>query len=172
MEKHDMGWKPSLSIICGVGWLIFLIAWFAFYAGDYSWEKNFAIILLSILLVFLLIGSMWAIWGLRKIPKEGWEMFKISGFRWRILTSIIIPLAAMIFLIIWFWFYGTEYNVWQNIAVLLIVLLAIGGTLGAMWARWSTKYGKDMKECEKMGEEIGKKFEEKFKGKDEEEQKD
>lgn len=164
MKKNDMGWKPSLSIIFGVGWLIFLILWFAFYAGEYSWEKNFAIILLSILIVFLLIGGMWAIWGIRMIPKRGWKMFKISGFKWRILTSIILPFAAMIFLIIWFWYYGTDYNVWQNIAVLLVVLLVLGGILGAMWVRWGMIHGHEMKKCEKMGEEFGKKFE----GKDEE----
>jgi len=153
MGKNDMGWKPSLSILFGVGWLIFLILWFAFYAGDYSWEKNFAIILLSILLVFLLIGGMWAIWGLRKMPKKDWEMFKISGFKWRILTSIILPFAAIIFLIIWFWYYGTDYNVWQNIAVLLTVLLALGGILGAIWARWGMKHGHEMEKFEKMCEE-------------------
>ena len=161
MEKNNMGWKPSLSIIFGVGWLIFLILWFAFYAGDYSWQKNFAIILLSILIVFLLVGGMWAVWGIRMMPKKGWEMFKISGFKWRVLTSIILPFAAIIFLIIWFWYYGTNYNVWQNIAVFLTVLLILGGILGAMWARWGTKHGHEMKKFEKTCEETGKTFEEK-----------
>ena len=89
-KKGDLGWKPSISIVGGVGWLIFIIIWLAFYATDYSWEKNLAIILLSVLLVFLLIGGMWAIWSLRMMPKPGWEVLKISGFRWRILISIIL----------------------------------------------------------------------------------
>jgi peptidoglycan/LPS O-acetylase OafA/YrhL len=165
MNKKDMGYKPSLSIIGGVGWLIFIILWLAFYAGNYSWEKNFAIILLSILVIFLLLGGMWAIWGLRMMPKEGWEMFKIHGFRWRVLTSIIIPFVAMIFLIIWLWYYGTDYNVWQNIAVILVTLLVLGGIFGVMWSQWGTKYGKDMKKFEKMCEENDKEFEEKCKGK-------
>ena len=36
----EMGFKPSISILGGVGWLIFIILWFAFFAGDYAWEKN------------------------------------------------------------------------------------------------------------------------------------
>ena len=168
MEKCDMGFKPSLSAIGGIGWLIFVIYWLAFLSIDmgYSWEKRIAIVLLSILVLFLLLGGMWAFWGLRMMPKEGWKMFKIHGFRWRILNSIIIPLLAMIFLIIWFWFYAEPYEWFQSVAVILITLLVMGGILGAMWARWGTKYGKDMKKFEKMGEEFGKKFEEEFEGKD------
>lgn len=161
----DSGWKPSISIIGGVGWLIFVIIWLAFYATDYSWEKNLAVLLLSILIVFLGIGGMWAIWSLRMIPKRGWEMFKISGFRWRVLTSIILPFAVLIFLIIWFWYYAEPYSVWQNIAVLLVTLLAIGGILGAIWARWGIKHGHEMKKFEDIGEEIGKKVEEAVDGK-------
>jgi hypothetical protein len=171
-KKCDMGWKPSISIIGGVGWLIFISIWLAFYATDYSWEKNLAIILLSVLIVFLIIGGMWAIWSLRMMPKPGWEVFKISGFRWRILTSIILPFAAIIFLIIWFWYYAEPYSVWQNIAVLLVTLLAMGGILGAIWARWSIKHGHEMKKFEDIGEEIGKKVEKAMKDKEEEDSKD
>jgi Na+/glutamate symporter len=47
----------------------------------------------------------------------------------------------MIFLIIWFWHYAIVFNfdVWKNIAVLLITLLILGGLLGAIWARWGMK---------------------------------
>jgi hypothetical protein len=166
-DYKDMGWKPSLSIIGGVGWLIFIIIWFAFYATEYSWEKNLAILLLSILIVFLLVGGMWAIWSLRMVPKKGWEVFKISGFKWRIAVSIILPFAAIIFLILWFWYYAEPYSVWQNIAVLLVILLAMGGILGAIWARWGIKHGKEMEKFEDLGKEIEKNFDKSKKNKDE-----
>ena len=170
--KGDVGLKPSISIVGGVGWLIFVIIWFAFYATNFPWEKNLAVLLLSILIVFILLGGMWAIWSLRMIPKPGWEVFKISGFRWRIITSIILPFAAIIFLIIWFWYYAEPYSVWQNIAILLVTLLALGGILGAIWARWGMKHGHEMKKFENIGEEIGKKVEDAMKEKKEEELKD
>jgi len=153
--KPDMGWRPSFSIIVGVGWLVFTILWLAFYASDYAWEKNLAIILLSILIMFLLLGGVWALWGIRMMPKNGWEMFKIHGFRSRIITSIILPLAAIISLIIWFWYYAEPYTVYQNIAVFIVVLLLMGGILGAIWARWGTKHGKELEkyDTEKNKEE-------------------
>ena len=46
MENKDLGLKPSISIIGGVGWLIFIILWFAFNASNYSWEKNMAVLLI------------------------------------------------------------------------------------------------------------------------------
>ena len=140
-RKHNLGWRPSFSIIVAVGWLIFLIIWFAFYATPYPWEQNFAIILLSVIVLFVLLGGVWAMWGMRMIPKEEKKMMKTAGLKSRILLSIILPLAAMIFLIIWFWYYAIPYSIWQNIAVILVTLLIIGGTLGSIWARWGMKHG-------------------------------
>ena len=139
--RQSLGWRPTFSIVAGVGWLIFLIAWLAFYAFNYVWEQNIAIILLSILVMVLLLGGVWAAWGLRMIPREGKAMMKMMGFRWRVQTSIVIPVAAMIFLIVWFWYYAIPFTVWQNIAVLLITLLVVGGILGGIWARWGIKHG-------------------------------
>lgn len=139
-NKPNLGWRPSFSVIVAVGWLVFLIIWFAFYATPYPWEQNFAIILLSTLVMFLLLGGTWAMWGIRMIPKEEKEKMKAAGFRSRIYVSIILPLAAIIFLIVWFWYYAIPYSPWQNIAIILVTLLIIGGVLGSIWARWGIKH--------------------------------
>ena len=74
-SRSDVGWRPTFSIIVGVGWLIFLIAWFAFYASNYVWEQNIAIILLSILVSFtllalgVLLDDIQARWGM----KNSWK---------------------------------------------------------------------------------------------------
>lgn len=47
METKGMGWRVSLSILVGVGWLVFVLLWFFFYADTYNWEKkrrNFPVI--------------------------------------------------------------------------------------------------------------------------------
>jgi hypothetical protein len=163
-KKEDLGYKPTISIIAGVGWLIFIILWLAFYASNYQWEQNLAILMVSTLLVFLIVGGMWAIWSLKKIPAEGWEILRIKGFKWRISISIAVPFCAIIFLIIWFWFYAVPFTVWQNIAVLIVVLLVVGGFLGSIWSRWDTMYGDEIKKFEN----IGKKIEQAFDGEDDE----
>ncbi len=150
INEKELGLKPSFSIVIGVGWLIFLIMWLAFYASDYAWEKNIAIILLSTLIMFLLLGGMWAMYGIRKIPTDEKEIFKTSGFKWRVGLSIVLPFITMIFLIVWFWFYAQPYNIWQNLAVILVALLIIGGILGSVWARWGIKHGQKFdKKCQK-----------------------
>ena len=40
METKGMGWRVSLSILVGVGWLVFLLIWFFFYAGTYTIGKK------------------------------------------------------------------------------------------------------------------------------------
>ena len=109
---------------------------------------------------------------LKIVAFDGAEIFKIKGFKWRIAVSIVLPFIAIIFLICWFWEYAEPYTVWQNIAVLLVTLLIIGGVLGAIWARWGMKHGHEMGKFDEIGEEIGKKVEEAFKDKKEEESKD
>jgi len=139
-SPKETGWRSTFSIIVGVGWLIFIIAWLAFFASNIpSWEQNFAIFLLSILVLFTLLGGVWAALGMKRIPKEGKEMFKMFGFKWRIQSSIVIPFISMVFLIVWFWFYAAPFTIWQNIAVILITILAVGGILGSIWTRWGMK---------------------------------
>jgi peptidoglycan/LPS O-acetylase OafA/YrhL len=142
IDEKELGWKPSFSIAVGVGWLIFIIVWLAFYASNYAWEKSFAIILISILALFLLLGGTWCMFGIRRIPAKEKEKFKTEGFKWRMYLSMILPFACLIFLIVWFWSYAEPYTIWQNIAVILVTLLVIGGVLGGVWARWGIKHGK------------------------------
>ena len=53
-EKEGLGWRVSLSIIVGVGWLVFLIVWLFFMASDYTVYKNLAIVMISVLLMVII----------------------------------------------------------------------------------------------------------------------
>ena len=61
--------RVAVSIVVGVGWLIFLIIFLAFYAQDINVYRNLAIILASILVVGAILGPMWTYWGM----KYGWK---------------------------------------------------------------------------------------------------
>jgi len=60
-----MGLRISITIITGIGWLVFLILWLAFYAGNHSGYQNLAIALASILIVGAIIGPVWVTWGMK-----------------------------------------------------------------------------------------------------------
>ncbi len=152
--------KAGFSGAVGIGWLVFIILFLAFYSQDFRTNEKFAIIILSILIMTVLLGGLWAFWSLRMMSKKDWEMFKIRGFKWRIIGSIVYGLALLIVLIYGFWFLWTDFNFWQYLAIILVIALVSGGILGAMWASWSSKYKDEMDKC---GEEFGKKFEKGFK---------
>jgi len=65
MKTKGFGWRVSLSIIVGVGWLIFLILWLFFYASGFNIYQNIAIFIVSILVVGGVLGASWAPWGMR-----------------------------------------------------------------------------------------------------------
>ncbi len=156
--------KAGLSGAIAIGWLVFIILFLAF-PGEFNPEgyapnEKFAIILLSVLIMIVLLGGLWAYWSLSMMSKKDWEIFKVKGFKWRIITSIIYGLALLIFLIYGFWYLWTDFSFWQYLAIILVVLLVSGGLMGALWATWSAKNKADMAKC---GEDFGKKFEKGFK---------
>lgn len=65
IKTKGFGWRISLSIIVGVGWLIFLILWLFFYASGFNIYQNIAIFIVSILIVGGVLGASWAPWGMR-----------------------------------------------------------------------------------------------------------
>jgi hypothetical protein len=62
--------KPILmtviSIASGIGWLVFLIIWLFFYAEEYNGYQNLAVLILSLLVVGIVNGGGWALWGMLK----------------------------------------------------------------------------------------------------------
>ena len=141
IDVMDFGWKIPYSIIIGVGWLIFIIIWLFFYASEYNWEKNIAILILSVFVVALILGIPWIFWWKKCQTNSEKEMWQTKGFKWRVWLSMILAFILTIFLIVWFWYYAEPYTWYQNIAILLVSILIIGGVLGASWAPWGIKHG-------------------------------
>ena len=73
------------------------------------------------------------------------EMIKTPEMRWRVALSIIMGVGWLAFLILWLAFYASDFNIYQNIAIVLVSILIMGGVLGAAWASWGMKYGRKCK---------------------------
>ena len=58
MEK-PMG-MMIVNIVAGVGWLIFLVIWLFFYAGDFNGYQNLAVFIFSVMVWGAIAGSAWA----------------------------------------------------------------------------------------------------------------
>ena len=73
--------RVAVSIVVGVGWLIFLILFLAFYADGFSIYQNLAIILASLLVVGAILGPMWAYWGIK--TSRAWKKKRVKRKRGR-----------------------------------------------------------------------------------------
>lgn len=61
------------------------------------------------------------------------EMIKTKGVGKRIAISIISIAGWLIFLILWLFFYASNFDVYQNIAIFIVSLLILAGINGITW---------------------------------------
>ena len=72
--KQDTKFKKPkgawiLNTVAGFGWLLFLIVWLYFYAGDYSGYQNLAIFITSLLVLGAVTSSAWVVRWIRTSRK-------------------------------------------------------------------------------------------------------
>ncbi len=68
------------------------------------------------------------------------EVLKAKGFGWRVGASIFTVFGWFAFLIIWLFFYAGDYDIFQNIGVVLLSIIVGVGILAGMWASWGIRY--------------------------------
>lgn len=66
-------------------------------------------------------------------PKE------LAGMGWRVAVSIVAFFGSVIAVILWLFFYAGRFNVYQNLAVVVVIFLAFIAVMGATWASWGMK---------------------------------
>ena len=64
-----------------------------------------------------------------------------EGMGWRVSLSIITFFGAMIAVIVWLFFYAGSFSVYQNIAVIVVILLAFIAVMGGTWASCGMRQG-------------------------------
>lgn len=145
-KTEGLGWRVSLSIVTGVGWLVFVVIWLFFYADDYNGYQNLGMLLLSIFIVALVLGIPWTLYGWRYRTEKEEKMMQVKGFKMRVLSSVIAVNALLIFLIIWLFNFASDYTFFQNVAVFIAAMLVFGGVMGALWAAWGMKHQHEFEE--------------------------
>jgi hypothetical protein len=140
-KKKDPAWRIPLSIVTGVGWLVFLVIWLFFYAGDYHVYQNIGVIMLSILAVGLVLGVAWAAWSFGNMNEFEELFMSIGGMKKRILTSIFVPFVFFMILSLWLIFLAMDFDIYQNIAVVIVIILVMVGVLGVTWTTGGWKMG-------------------------------
>lgn len=73
-----------------------------------------------------------------------------EGLGSRVAISILTFFGSLIGIILWLFFYAEKFNVYQNIAVVVVILLGFVAVMGATWAAWSMKQA-EQRRSDKMG---------------------
>ena len=62
-----------------------------------------------------------------------------EGVGSRIAVTILTFFGSIIGIILWLFFYAGNFNVYQNIAIIVVILLGFMAVMGATWASWGMK---------------------------------
>lgn len=90
-----------------------------------------------------------------KKMEYGPEIFRVRGFGWRVGITILVVFGWLAFLILWLFFYAGDYDIFQNIAILLVSIIVGVGILAAMWATWGLRYAAKFKGDEHFHKHMG-----------------
>lgn len=63
-----------------------------------------------------------------------------EGMGWRLGVSVATVFGATIAAILWLFFYAGGFSIYQNIAVIIVIILAFVAVMGAIWATWGMKH--------------------------------
>lgn len=66
-----------------------------------------------------------------------------EGMGWRVSVSIVTFFGSMIAVILWLFFFAGDFNVYQNMALVVVILLAFVALMGATWAPWGMRQSRD-----------------------------
>ncbi len=134
-------WRVGLSIGVVFGWLVFLIIWLFFYAGDRGVFQNIAIFLVSVLIGVGILAVGWATWGIRYAKATRAPHFDKP--RGTVIINAVAGIGWLIFLVIWLFYYADTYTGYQNLAIFIASLLVLGAIMSSAWAvRWLRTRGR------------------------------
>jgi hypothetical protein len=105
-------WRPGAGFLIFLVWIVFAIYWLWFEADGYIWEKNLAVGILSFILFLALQLAVWK-------PVMDTQGGEVKGG--------VLFFAWLILLVIWFWFFGEPFNVYQNFAIVFASFLVFAG---------------------------------------------
>jgi hypothetical protein len=67
----------------------------------------------------------------------GWEMWVAPRrLRWRVLLTILGPIAWLCFTLLYVGFWARGFSLFQDIVVILVVLLLLGAVVVSAWVSW------------------------------------
>lgn len=136
---QGLAWRMAASFILGLLWFTFLIIWLFFFAIDYTFYQNLAMLLLSSVVALGFLIAIWLLFGLRLARQvrgidPDWQGEGQKWLGWRATGSIVVWAIWFGFLIIWLFFFAGDKDPFQNAAIIIISLVLVGGLSAVFWS--------------------------------------
>lgn len=64
-----------------------------------------------------------------------------AGMRWRVLLSVLGPIAWLVFTLLYVGFWATGFSLFQDLVVVLVSILILGGVMAGIWITWAGRPG-------------------------------
>ena len=149
-------WRTGFTVAVGLGWLVWLLLWWAFWSGDFTVAQKFAVTIISLLLVGAFAGALWIPFSMRHgDDRDDW---KAPGFTWRVLVSMAVFIGLTIFVVYMLFFPWSGFDWCQSIVVIIVVLIIGAAMMTPLWIRWGRRRVEF--ELDDVAEEISESIEE------------
>lgn len=137
--QPEIKWRTVITIIVGVSWLFWIIAWWYTWSEGYSTSQKFALALLSLGVVAGIMSAVWLPYAYKYGSPEDRMVWKLRGFGTRVAGSAVV-IAAFFLLVFWWLFYEAEGWGWcGSVGLIALMFLALASILGPIWVRWSMR---------------------------------
>ncbi len=140
-DRPGIRWRTYLSIAMGVAWLVFVGAWLFLFGDEFNNYQHLAVILLVLLIVFCILSVPWMYWA-AKYDRDFRRQMEIKGFWARVFITGTIFIVVFLLLIRWLFYHAGEYNLCQNLGMIILLFVLIVVLIAPIWVKWGMKYGK------------------------------
>jgi hypothetical protein len=138
LEK-GMKWRGAHTGVIAVGWIAFLVLWLLAYAGDFDIYKNIAVVLGTLVLAIVVVMATWMSAFAPFMKAAGEAMKGIKGLSWRFNLTMVLIVGVVAAVLVWLWFFALDYNGYQNLAVVILLILGTLVAVGVTWKTWDAK---------------------------------
>ena len=132
-------WRTVFTVVVGLGWLVWLLLWWAFWSPDMEVARKFAVAIVSAMVMGGLLAAVWLPYSMRWAPEEERRQWRVRGFRARVVGSALVFVGLAALVVYWLWFPGKDYDICQSFVVIIVVLIVGMALMAPMWMRWGMR---------------------------------
>jgi len=136
-KQGGVVWRTIFTVAVGLGWLVWLLLWWAFWSEDLTVAQRFSVSIVSLMVMGALMAAVWLPFSMRYGDER--EQWGAPGFRWRVAVSVVGFVALSGVLAYMLWDPWKDFDLCQSLVVIIITVIGGGVMMTPLWLRWGGK---------------------------------